>query len=692
MAAPDISETERPDIDGAFVDAVDQFLEELSQRVNRDSQQTRSQYYNWLLDRLVVIASAERANLLLLGPDQMPVVALEKKASDFLAKSVAPQVLSFDQFSAVCNSDNSIEIAGRSGSTLGCSIEPGSGESAVITLGYSQPLQSTQRQLFAQLLTAVCREAEDFENRQLAANQDQRQQQLELLLQLTRNSHGSLDVRQAAFHIVNDSRHFLAADRVWLFAIQPATRLLACSSTSDVHKRSLVLRKLQRIVLQSIRKNEDIVWSLETPDSAPTDLKLQRLFNEYLESGSIKSFQLVRLGNRARGRPNNFNSRTGASPGSGSRVHAAGAHAQKAVTTSGRPFAVLVVETDDEADKLSQAARLNALVPCIEPAIANSLEHSRTPFRRTLNGVRWLGDRFRLGALPSTLATLVATAALAWLIFAARFDFVIDVHGELVPAVRRHVFAPADATVAELSVEYEQQVGAGDRLARLVSEQYELELKRLQGELDAAQKQLESNRLLRGQASRDGRDEIFLGQLTAEIEQYSLQIRQLNREISTYLELTGKLDIEAPVSGQVITRDLQTSLLNRPVRAGDRILAIADTSSDWKIEFRIPDRAFGYLQQVKNSGEVDEWSVEFRLSSDIERTFQTKIDRHETNNVVDEEGATFVLATAQLDKTQVPTPRVGQSVRGKVHCGQRSLFFIWTRDVRDFIRANFFWW
>jgi hypothetical protein len=121
------------------------------------------------------------------------------------------------------------------------------------------------------------------------------------------------------------------------------------------------------------------------------------------------------------------------------------------------------------------------------------------------------------------------------------------------------------------------------------------------------------------------------------------------------------------------------------------LLTIADSKGAWQVVFRVPDREFGYLQDAIKSGEVVQWRVNYRLKSDLETTLVSSIDRVDEHNSFDAEGNSYIRAFAPVDKPEINEFRVGQSVVGRIYCGKKSLFFIWTRDVRDFLRTNFFW-
>ena len=250
---------------------------------------------------------------------------------------------------------------------------------------------------------------------------------------------------------------------------------------------------------------------------------------------------------------------------------------------------------------------------------------------------------------------------------------------------------PPDGIVEIVHVKYGDQVEPGHPIAELTSKEYQLKINELQNELSAASKKLDANKLLRSQAAQDGKESLYVGQLTAEIEQNQLEIESINQSIEWFLEKNNELKIKSPIAGQVVTRDTRLKLLRRPVVSGNRLVTVADTKADWHVELQVPDREFGYLLKAKLEEDVDEWEIDYRLKSDFETSFHSVISRTDENNSIDDAGNSFVRVFVDVERDQFRQLRVGQSVEGKIKCGRKSLFFIWTRDLRDFLRTYFFW-
>ena len=50
-----------------------------------------------------------------------------------------------------------------------------------------------------------------------------------------------------------------------------------------------------------------------------------------------------------------------------------------------------------------------------------------------------------------------------------------------------------------------------------------------------------------------------------------------------------------------------------------------------------------------------------------------------------------VLATVQFDRNQVANLRPGATVLARIHCGRRSLGYVWLHDLFEFAQTHWWW-
>lgn len=629
----------RHNLEHSFLEAFDQFLEELNQSAARGVGQ--SEFYGFLLERIRTLTGASYAAVWVSTTEAGFIEAVSSGQRP-------PSMECGELFKGVDQSRPGVVNVGGRRHIVGKIDSPGTQSLAISLTLRSEDSQQLQR-VYTDLLAAVCDIATDFHRHRTLESQQQRFERLQTFIQLIGNSHASLDPHQVAYHLTNDSRHFLQADRVWLFRAADA-KLLSCSGVASVNPRTRTFKHLQRIARTAIQSGRMVTWNSDSEPSDDPDLA------DYCRANSVASLFAMPI----------------FKPGTSDAV------------------ALLIVELFGDHDRISLASALTEITRATASSITNSLQYSQIPFRRTLTALGWLLDRFRWRNLLATSLILVIATALLLSLFLVEIDFYVRVDGQLRPVHERHVFAPSGGVVESAAIEYGDEVAQSQTLLRMVSPEYQLKLKQLQGELDAARKKLEANQILRNQVNRNAQDDIAVSQLTAEIEQNRQEIDSIHQSIDLYLRLTAELEIAAPINGQIITRDIAKTLLNRPVAAGSRLLTIADTAAQWHVVFDIPDRELGYMRAA-DAHDRGFWPIEFRLAADRERTYTAQISRIESNHAIDENGKATIKAFCPVDKTEINALRVGQSASGRVLCGRKSLFFVWTRDIRDFLRSNFFW-
>lgn len=646
MSIEQPSKQETDFIDETFVKSADVFLDELSSLSDRGVD--RQAFYEFLTQRMQVLIGARNTCVAVRGPAGQWVSAFKAsqiKDSDWLLSN---------RFEEAVDAGEAVSFDAGKGLVLAVPVVIESEDSFCIVAVFESMPHGSWVQIYKDLIATSAEIAAGFERRQLVRKQDDRFSRLESFVHLITNSHSSLDLETAGYNLANDGRHLLSADRVWIFTSDGRVKPLACSTVTSVNERTKSFVALRSAIEQANSQGlSDIVVNSQS-DCPPALTALAG----YLQSEKIDGFYAVRLQRNQ----------------------------------SDQALGFFVAEFLHPHDSMSTISTIKNLLPSIQSAVSNADAFSGLPLRRSMQTIRRLTDQFRLNALPRTVTALAMLGVVLAALMLIKTDFEVTVKGQLRPTLERQVFAPADSIVDQVLVEYGQSVKQGESVLQLSSNEYESKVSELQNELSAVQKELEANELLQSAAGNEGRDSLFVGQVTAKIEQNRLQIEAVQKNIQWYLQRQQELEITAPIDGVVITRDLKLNLMKRTIGVGSRLLTIADTDSQWEIQFEVPDREFGYLLDAKRHERIEAWDVKYRFESDLSEELGARIGRCDEHNSMDENGQSFVKAYVPFEKSEADhNHRVGQSVVGKVNCGKRSLFFIWTRDVRDFLRSNFFW-
>jgi multidrug efflux pump subunit AcrA (membrane-fusion protein) len=244
--------------------------------------------------------------------------------------------------------------------------------------------------------------------------------------------------------------------------------------------------------------------------------------------------------------------------------------------------------------------------------------------------------------------------------------------------------------VEEVLVPHGAQVVAGQPLVRLHDPQLELELKRVDGELETAQRQIDAVR--RSRTNRQVRDakpaEGY--RLSAEERELEQRLENLRRELDLLTRERNALVIMSPIVGHVLSWDLSHRLAARPVERGEVLVTVADLSADWQLELAVPDDRIGYVLAAQQELRPD-LPVSFRLSSgDGELRHGRIAEISRTADVDAEETAPSptVRVTVSLDElnsseVQRGELRPGVSARAQIDCGRRPVGYVWLHDIWD---------
>jgi multidrug efflux pump subunit AcrA (membrane-fusion protein) len=283
-----------------------------------------------------------------------------------------------------------------------------------------------------------------------------------------------------------------------------------------------------------------------------------------------------------------------------------------------------------------------------------------------------------------TLAALIALTAIIVTLLAVPADVRIKARGELQPAVRHDVFAPRDGVVTKIHVDHGQTVQKGDALIEIRSPELELEMQRVAGELETARKRLaaaQSERLQLKPSDTDAR--LRQRRLTAEEEQYQQQVRDLADRQSMLQKEQEALTVRSPLSGEVVTWNVEQQLTARPLKRGDALLTVAHIGGPWQLELKVPSRRTGRLLAAQGDPHRP---VSFVLATDPGQTLEGKITEIAPRLEIDESGESYLLTTVEVPREKIENRTPGATAFARIDCGRGSLAEAWFHDLIDAAR------
>ncbi len=261
------------------------------------------------------------------------------------------------------------------------------------------------------------------------------------------------------------------------------------------------------------------------------------------------------------------------------------------------------------------------------------------------------------------------------------------------------MFAPADGIVDELAVDHGTAVEQGAHLGRLRRPQLDFESTRVAGELQTAQKRLDAiqNSLLAGGRDAPNTPE-KLNQLTAEQEETKAQLASLKKQQQILAAERAELELRSPLAGFVLTWNVQELLSARPVIRGQTLLTVADLAGPWVVELNVPDDRIGHVvaaeEAANTANPADKLPATFLLATEPGVSHKGEVEKialtADTDKTAEKSSGSTVLVTLAFDRSAIPADqlRPGATVVAKIHCGRRSLGYVWLHELWETIQEH----
>jgi RND family efflux transporter MFP subunit len=143
----------------------------------------------------------------------------------------------------------------------------------------------------------------------------------------------------------------------------------------------------------------------------------------------------------------------------------------------------------------------------------------------------------------------------------------------------------------------------------------------------------------------------------------------------------SRAEMRAPFDGVVVDGDLRERI-GAPVKPGDVLMKVSRLAGLY-VEMRVPERDVDLIADSK--------FAEVAFTTRPEDTFQVRIERIEPAAQVEREGNVFVVRGELVDGGDAEWLRPGMSGIAKVESESRTLAWIATHRVADFVRLKFWW-
>lgn len=514
--------------------------------------------------------------------------------------------------------------------------------------------------------------------------------------------HRGHDVRRVVFAIANESRRAVGCDRVTVLLRRGSRyRVAAVSDLETFDRRSSTLQRLERLTRMNVRagsfwwravntgvddegRDEEIAAKKTGEATGKENAEIHAEINAdetRQDAGDCRLAQyasetsLAQIGIELLTDPDRPNS---------------------------RPVGALVVEcfstgTPNEMDssKLDvMATRTRLLIGHGSLALAKAVTLSRLPLMPVSRALVRAGWMLHWRRLPWTVLLVLMLAGLVAALVVVPVDFEIEGRGELQPVVQRTIFAPQDGVVVGFpaisdEMQASPQVGSEDIVVRLHNAELEYELASVLGEKETADRQHRTVSATLESGERFSlADKARFDELSARRLELEVQLKSLDQRLEILRAQREELDIRAGIDGQVQTWDVVHRLQSRPVRRGQRLMQIADRDGHWVAELYIPDKHVGYVQQA-NAASDRPLPVRFQLKSSPGVDYTGHLRTVDQSTELHTTYGPAVRVTVDIDRPHdLQSPRPGTTMIGKIHCGRRSLGFVWLHDLIEEVRSR----
>ncbi len=515
----------------------------------------------------------------------------------------------------------------------------------------------------------------------------------------THQIHGSLDLKETSYAVVNDGKRLVGCDRLSVaLKISGRTMVEAISGQEVVEQRSNLVRELTRLCKAVVRSGEDLVYTGSTDGFAPD---LRDALEMYVDESGSKVVIVTLLHKPEAAEP---------PPTDGKE------NREKV------PFGCLVAEQiGDELAPTDMHARTEVVSRHASTAMWNAQEHHKIFLKPVLKAMGSPWRMFRGRTLAKIAAVLAAVLVIVLLMAFVPCPLTIEGHGSLLPEERCKVYAPPvlGAKVREVLVDHGDRVKKGDVLIRLESPELEKELHGLQ--LDE-QKALTQQEYLKHQALKATKTQAQGGdmdyyQLQGQLSEARLTSKNARERIDIIEEQRESMVIRSPQDGVVTTWEAKKNLLGRPVDVGTELLQIASTEGEWLLEVEVPDDDMAPILAAQRKLKEDIEAGRKKEGEPLKAYFVTMTEpEHLYNgfvrriapsaeNVAESEqyknrhvvkvtvGFPEEVRLDYLKRNHIKEMRPGAEVRARVNCGQTNLaYYLLRKPIQVFYESVMFRW
>ncbi len=479
--------------------------------------------------------------------------------------------------------------------------------------------------------------------------------------------HRSIDFKETAFAIANESRRLLRCDRVSFARWNgSACKVIAVSSQDRFDNRANVIRKLGKLASASVSSNVPLWITGDTSGLAPEMIKR---INDYLDESHCRTLAVIPLLKVPEQTAQlEFDPRKRLAPV--------------------RLGALIVEFFDADVPEAKIADQIALVRNHAQLASRNALEHDQIFLRPLWKRLGEVNSFLFRDHYAKSLTALAALALLAMFLIFYPAELKMRVNGVMQPTERRNIFAKTEGVANNVFVDQGDVVEAGATLIELENPDLDIRIEETNGQLKIVNQKLQETGTQVGRSGpRENEDSIALW---GQIPQLESQQANLKKRLDLMHSKKAMQTITSPIAGTVVTWDAKKRLTDLPISTNQYVLSIADFKGQWQAELRIPQNQVGYVVDAIEKNDGEDLDVEFRIATNPNLLVKGKLVRLADRTDLGQSGVPEFRAIVDADISEIQDLRPGAGLTAKIHCGRRPLGFVWFYQVIDFLRTRVF--
>ena len=482
--------------------------------------------------------------------------------------------------------------------------------------------------------------------------------------------HRSIDFKETAYAIANESRRVLGADRVSVGRWNgKKCKILSISSQDRFDNRANVVKKLGAVATASCGADSRFWITGSTDHVAP---EVARKINDYLDESHSRTLAVIPLAVRPPDVPDLD---------------------MKKQSKRVRKLGVIILEYFDE-DVIEEAIAddVQLVVEQSQLALENSRKHGEIFLQPVFKKIGWLQQTLFGDHRKKTIAALAAIGLLTLAMIFVPWELKMKVDGILQPEKRSHVYAMSKGIIKTVEFKDSEKVTKGQLLMTMVDYDREQAMKKLELERDRINSQARETYATLQEATSP-EDEMRLERQYSSLKsQYESTVKMIAAEMAVMGEV---LEVRAPIDGTIVTWNPQQRLQDLPVDPNQILVSISQIEGEWQLDVKIPHIKVGYVDRalseaVADSDTPDTLPVEFALSTNPSKTYHGELRRVSRRPFTDDAGIQQYRGVVDVDTEDLDLAELkpGAGATVKIHCGKVPLYRACLYQIIDWCKTN----